>query len=105
MTGWHLSRLQVTINIVFDHDGSAAAELGHFESGSLRIIRLDAKFGVDNIECILRLDHCVRYIETPDVLGAEEKQHALSLTGHLRSDKTAQKNLFLAYVRNGVAGW
>jgi hypothetical protein len=86
-----------------DHDGTTTSELTSFESGALRFIRLEATTGTGTTLRRLRLDHCIRYIDTPDVLAAEGKQHTLELVGHLRADTTAANNLFQAEVTNGLA--
>ena len=101
-TGWYRGRFQGTIGLTVDHDGDSSAELAHWAAGDLRFIRLRAVVGAD-LE--LRLDHCVRYIETPDVLAADGKQHTLELSGQLRADTTTGANRFEAYVKNGVSAW
>ena len=102
MTGWYRGRIQGTLGLTVDHDGPSSAELVHWANGDLRFIRLRAMVGT-NLE--LRLDHCVRYIDTPDVLAADGKQHTLKLSGQLRADDTTAANRFQAYVKNGVSAW
>ena len=102
MTKWYRGRIQGTLALSVDHDGDSSAELVHWEAGDLRFIRLVALVGAD-LE--LRLDHCVRYIDTPDVLAADDKQHTLDLSGKLRADTTSAANRFQAYIKNGVSAW
>ena len=102
-TGFYRSRFQGSVTLSIDHDGDTSPELTHFEAGDLRFIRLAATTGSGTSLRRLQLDHSVRYIDTPDVLSADGKQHTLELVGQLRSDTTADANLFEAEVTNGLA--
>ena len=101
LTGWYRSRFQGSLALSIDHDGTTTSELADWKAGTLRFIRLRASVGTHS----LTLDHCVRYIETPDILASDNKQHTLELTGHLRADTTAAANLFEATVVNGIDAW
>ena len=102
-TGFYRSRFQGTVTLSINHDGTTSSELTHFENGDLRFIRLVATTGTGTGLRKIQLDHCVRYVDTPDVLAAEGKQHTLELAGMLRADATTSANLFSAEVTNGLA--
>ena len=103
--GWYRSPVEGTIGLTFDHDGSAAGELGHWEDGDKRFIRLEASIGSGNTLRRLRIDACVEYIETPDVLASAEDQHTLELVGEILADDTAAANKLSIEVTNGVSAW
>ena len=101
LTGWYRRRFQGVLVLTVDHDGDSTSELAHFERGDLRFIRLEATSGDD----VIRLDHCVRYIDTPDVLETDDKQHILNLSGQLRADNLAARNMLQVRVTNGLTAW
>ena len=100
-THWRRMRMRGTLSLTVDHDGDTSAELTHWERGDLRFVRIEAVSGTRK----LTLDHCMRYLDTPDVLAADEKQHTLELNGELRADATSARNQFRATVANGVSAW
>ena len=100
-THWRRMRMRGTLSLTVDHDGDTSAELAHWEGGDLRFVRIEAVSGTKR----LTLDHCMRYLDTPDVLAADEKQHTLELNGELRADTTSARNQFRAAVVNGVSSW
>lgn len=102
LTGWYQGRFRGQLSLTLDHDTDGAAELAHWVAGDLRFIRLEAAFSAN---LSLTLDHCVRYIETPNVLSADNKQHTLELVGHLRADDQTERNRFAAVIKNGVGAW
>ena len=103
--GWYRSPVEATFSFTFDHDGSATGELGHWEDGDQRFVRLQAETGTGNTLRRLRIDACIQYLETPDVLAAEEDQHTLALTGELLADGTAANNRLRIVVANGLSAW
>ena len=102
MTGWDRGLLLGTCVVVFDHDTQGGGELGHWEVGDLRAIRLQAN-GTSNRS--LTIDMMLRYITTPNVLESDDEQQTISLSGELRVDTTAAENLLSIVVENAVAAW
>ena len=105
LTDWYRSRFQGSLSLTVDHDGDMSAELEHHFDRDLRFVRLQAQVGTSGNVRTLRLDHCVRYIQTPDTFQADGKQHVLELVGEIRADTTNARNMFQAYVRNGISAW
>ena len=102
MTGWYRSRFQGSLALSIDHDGDDHFGADGLEGGHAAVY---SAAGHRLVTHSLTLDHCVRYIETPDILASDNKQHTLELTGHLRADTTAAANLFEATVVNGIDAW
>lgn len=103
--GWYRSRPQGVCALTLNHDEDVNPELGHFRDGDLRFVRLQAATGTGNTARRLRIDMCVRYVETPDELARAERQHTLSFQGQLRADTTAANNLLQVEATNGLASW
>lgn len=103
LTDWYRARFQGAVVLTIDHDSDASGEFAHYEAGDLRYIRVEFQQGTGAGSKRLRLDHCVRYIEPPDILAADGKQHVLELTGQLRADSS--NNLFQAVLNNAVTSW
>ena len=105
LTDWYRARFQGSVALTVDHDGDMTAELEHHFARDLRFVRLQAEVGSSSNIRTLRLDHCVRYIQTPDTFQADGKQHVLELVGEIRADATNARNMVQAYVRNGIPSW
>lgn len=103
-THWLRNRLAGTVQFTVDHDGDSGAELGHWKDGDLRYFRIEATNGASNAALRrLRWDLVGRYIESPDVLGADGDQHVLSLNAELRADSA--NNFMSVEIINALTSW
>lgn len=103
--GWYRSRPTGIISLTINHDAAGTGELGHFDSGDLRFVRLSAATGSGAGTRLIQIDATVRYIETPDEMQAADRQHTLEFQGHFRADATTANNLLSVEVQNGLAAW
>ena len=103
--GWYRQRPRGVIAFTINQDSDGLAELGDFRTGQLRFVRLQASIGSAANLKRLRIDACVRYIETPDELARSERQHTLDFQGMFRADDTSAANYFEIEVSNGFTSW
>lgn len=99
---WRRGRIRGSISLTVDHDGDASDELGEWEAGDLRYVRLAASNGAaaGGLRSIT-IDAVMRYIDSPDVLASDGAQHTLELVGQLRAD--AANNILRVAVVNGLS--
>lgn len=101
MSHWKRHRFDGSLSLSCDHDDDSNPEYDHYKARDLRFVRVEAEIGPK----LIRMDHCVRWLSTPDLLDADGDQHSLELEGELRSDATAANNRYQLQLKNGIAAW
>lgn len=101
MTGIYRGEPTGKLEVELDVDSVSADIIAAWRSGDLRFARLEALGSSDRY---FRADSSLRFLDDPEILGADGDHSTVTLAGDLRFDDVSDEMLSFS-VRNELAAW